>query len=164
MSTYCCRASSSERTSGSKAASFPSYSSLGASPAGGSPEPGGGRDRSRALALGDPFEQGEGLVELLLGHEQLGQGDDRVLVAGIELDRLAQALFVACTDQCGQRRLRFGREQRLDEPFDVAFGKRADEPVDDPSVAQGVDGRDRLDLECAEICGFSSTLTLARTT
>ena len=47
--------------------------------------------------------------------EQLGERDDRVLVARLELERLAQAVLVAGGDQLGDLGLLLGRQQAVDE-------------------------------------------------
>ena len=89
MSTNCWRASSSSLTRRS------SPSSWRRSRRSGGAQPGGGGDLARAVGLRDPLEQRQRLVEVALLDEQLGEGDDGVLVARLELERLAQARFVA---------------------------------------------------------------------
>ena len=53
---------------------------------------------------------------------QLGQRDDRLLVAGLELQRLAEAGLVAGVEERRQLLLALGRQQRRHEPVDLLLG------------------------------------------
>ena len=98
--------------------------------------------------------------------EQLGEADDGVLVAGLELERLARRLPRRRRRAASAERLAPRSGSRpLDELAHRRLGLGADEAVDDLAVlaartrpgwtAPGTPG---------EICGFSSTLTLTSTT
>ena len=100
-----------------------------------------------AVGLRDPPEQRQRLVVVPVGDQQLGEGDDGVLVRRLHRQRDAQAALVAGLDQLLDRDLLLGGLQRVDEALHLVFGVRPDEPVDDRAVLEGVHGGDRLRLE-----------------
>ena len=129
------------------------------------PSAGRGGDLAGALGLGDPLEQRQRLLAVAPLDEQLAEGDDGVLVAGLQLERLAQAGLVAGGEQRGDLALLLGRQQAVDEPLHLVLGVGADEPVDDLAVLAARTRRGSTARWNAWlIAGFSSTLTLASTT
>ncbi len=102
------------------------------------------RVRSR---LGDAGEEGERLLGLTAGHQQLGETDDGVLVGGLQLQRRAVRTFGALGQQRGDGSLGLGRQQVGDELLDHVLGVGPDEAIDDLTVLQRVDRRNRLHLE-----------------
>ena len=96
---------------------------------------------------GIPFQQRQRFLPGMALHQKIGEGDDGLGVAGLDLQCGAQAVFAAFGDQSCQSLLLLGRAQRIDELLHDVLGLGTDEPVDDLSVAHRVDRGDRLHLE-----------------
>ena len=87
------------------------------------------------------------------GDQQLGEGDDHVLVARVRSPaRSASESSSPAATATLDRGLLLGRQQRVDELLDDVLGVGTDEPVDDLAVLQRVHGRDRLHLERLARC------------
>jgi hypothetical protein len=75
--------------------------------------------------------------------EHLGELDLRLGVRGLELERAPQRRLVAGRDE----RVGLTGHEGVEEALDLRGRQRADELVDDPPVAERLDGGDALDAE-----------------